>query len=228
MDYSSILAYKTLFFANRAKGTNQQLNDGQKYTGIANGARCAITASQTIVPLVAVTGCLAKTAKNPTVASVAGNIANSNLKNIASAVTSDKTVKALDGLTKTVKFLSKLGIAGNIAYATAKCMDANEEDKTKVFMKAAGNCAGMYLFEHIYSKIVDKITAEDIKRTSNAMSNLVKKLPILQKIKITSVLTGIGFVIASLYGCKIGELCGEALVKDKNVNNNNNNFSANA
>ena len=66
MDYSSVLAYKSLFFANRAKGTKQQLKEGQKYTGVANGVRCAITASQAIVPLVAVSTCLAKTSKNPT------------------------------------------------------------------------------------------------------------------------------------------------------------------
>jgi len=222
MDYSSILAYKTLFFANRAKGTNQQLNDGQKFTGIANGARCAITASQTVVPLVAVSGCIARTAKNPSVANFASDIANSNLKNIARAVTGSKTTKALDSMTRTVKFLSKLGIAGNIAYATAKCMDAKEEDKTRVFMKAAGNCAGMYLFEHLYSKAVDKMTTNDIKNTSSKLNELVKKLPCLKKFKITSILTGIGFVVASLYGCKIGEITAEALVKDNNIASNNN------
>jgi len=217
MDYSSVLAYKTLFLANRAKGTKEQLDDGKKCTALANGVRCAITTTQGIVPLFAVSNCLAQTAQNPTVANAAKSLAESNLKNIALAINSGKTAEALKGVSSTVGFLSKLGLAGNIAYAAAKCIDADEEDKTRTFMKATGNCAGMYLFENIYSHVVDKINPADINNATASLNELIQKIPALKSVKVSSIIFGIGFVVASLFGCKMGELFGESLVKEQNV-----------
>ncbi len=215
MDLTSVLAYKSMFFCTRAKGTSNQLNDGKKYTALANGARCAITATQGLVPLYAVSSCLSDTATNPTVQKIAKEISGSRLKDIASAISGGTTNEAIKGLSSTVSFLSKLGLAGNIAYATAKCMDAKEEDKTKTFMQATGNCAGMYLFENIYSKVIDKINPDDINRHAGSINNMLQKIPVLKSVKASSIVFAVGFVVASLYGCKIGELFGESLCKQE-------------
>ena len=212
MDLSAVLAYKSLFFATRAKGTANQLEEGQKYTALANGTRCAITTSQALVPLFAVSECLARTSTNPTIANAAQKISSGGLKEIAMAISGESTQKALTGMTGIVKFLSKLGIVGNISYAVAKCLDADDIDKSEVFMQAAGNCAGMYLFENLYSKAVKSIKPNEISDTTSKLSKVFKnKIPILKSINPGSVLLGIGFVTASLFGCKIGELFGQSI-----------------
>jgi len=212
MDLSSVLAYKSLFFATRAKKTAEQLEDGKTCTAIANGTRCAITTSQAIVPLFAVSECLARTAQNPNISKTAQTLAGGNLKNIAMTISGNATQNAISGLSSSVKFLSKLGLAGNVAYAAAKCLDADESDKTKVFLQAAGNCAGMYLFEHLYSKIVNAVAPGDIEKSAAKLAQTFNgNIPILKSVKLSSILLGVGFVAASLLGCKVGELLGQSL-----------------
>ena len=207
---SAVLAYKSLFLANRARGTVEQANEGKTCTAVANGARVAVTTAQSLVPLFAVSDCLARTAHNKTVQAAASNIASSNLKNIAIALNADKTVKALDGMTKITKFLSKLGLVANITYAAAKCMDATEENKNEVLLTAAGNCAGMYLFEKIYSSAVKAIKPNDVSKAATQFPEFLSKtLPFLKSVKFSSILIGIGFVAASLLGCKFGEIVGK-------------------
>ena len=210
MDLAAILAYKSLFFANRARGTVNQAESGQKYTALANGTRCAITTAQTIVPLFAVSECLSRTSTSPTVKNFASSLSNSNLKHIAASVSAPTTASAINGMTGIVKTLAKLGLVGNLVYATAKCLDAKENDKTEVFMKAAGNCAGMYLFEHLYSNVVKSMKpAEVTKMVPKFTASFAGKIPLLKSISMGSVLIGIGFVAASLIGCHIGEMIGK-------------------
>ena len=212
MDLSAVLAYKSLFFLNRAKNTTKQAQEGQNCTAITNAARCAITASQTVVPLYAVSRCLADTATNPIVKSTAISVSNSGLQKIATAMTSSTTQSALQGISKITSFLAKLGIVGNLSYAAAKCLDANEKDKTKVFMTAAGNCAGMYLFEYVYSNAVKNLTADSVVKATTSLSNILpKNLNMLKAFKPASILLGIGFVAASLLGCNFGEYVGKKL-----------------
>ena len=212
MDFSAILAYKSLFFLNRANNSAKQAKDGKKCTATANAARCTITASQSIVPLFAVSKCLASTSASPTIKDVAKKVSTSNLEKIARSMTADTTKSALKGISKITKILTKLGIVGNISYAAAKCMDAKEEDKTKIFMEASGNCAGMYLFEHLYSKAVKDIAPENITKSVETAS---KKIPAgisyIKSVKPTSVLLGVGFVAASLFGCWAGERFGNTI-----------------
>ena len=108
MDMSAVLAYKSLFLANRAKGTFNQASEGKGCTAVANGARVAVTASQTVVPLVAVSNCLARTATNKTIQNAATTIANSKLQNLASVITSNTTPNAVGTFANTTKFLTKL------------------------------------------------------------------------------------------------------------------------
>lgn len=197
---------------NRANNTGKQAKSGQSCTSIANAARCAITASQSIVPLYAVSKCLAKTAETQGVKDAAQKLAGSNLEKIAKAMTSNSTKNALNGISGITKTLAKFGIAGNITYAVAKCMDAKEEEKTKVMMQAAGNCGGMYLFEHIYSKAVDKVDSDAISAPAKKLSKAIpKKLFALKSVKPISCIMGVGFVAASLFGCWAGEKAGEYL-----------------
>ena len=215
MDLSSVLAYKSLFFATRAKRTAEQLEDGKTCTAVANGARCAITTSQAIVPLFAVSECLARTAQNPKIAKVAENLAGGNLKKIALAVSGNTTQNALSGLSSGVKFFSRLGLAGNLAYAAAKCLDADEDNKTEVFLQAAGNCAGMYLFENLYAKAVKVVKPGDIDKSAAKLAQTFNgKIPLLKSVKLSSILLGVGFVAASLLGCKAGELLGQSIYND--------------
>ena len=202
MDLSAILAYKALFFANRARNTKKQIETGQKCTALTNSVRCAITASQSVVPLYEVSRCLANTAQNGVLREAAARVAGSNLENIARAMTPATTQSAINSISKITGFLSKLGLVGNISYAAAKCLDAKEEDKTRVFMTATGNCAGMYLFEHIYQKAIQKIKPENIENSANVIS---KALPKLKSVNPTSIVLGVGFVAASLFGCFFGE-----------------------
>jgi len=212
MDMSSVLAYKSLFLANRAKGTISQANEGKKCTAVANGARVAVTTAQTAVPLFAVADCLTRTARNKTLQTTANSIKNSGLKNIVVALNSNKTAKALDGVTSTVKILSKLGVAANITYAAAKCIDAKAEDKNEVLLQASGNCAGMYLFEKLYSSAVKTVSPDEITNGAKKLSkSFNKKLPFLKSIKGSSILIGLGFVIASFLGCYVGEKIGKAV-----------------
>jgi len=211
MDMSAVLAYKSLFLANRTKGTIEQANEGKTCTSIANAARVGVTTAQTIVPLFAVADCLTRTATNKTVQNIAFKTSD-NLKNIASIVNSNKTSAAIDGITKTTKILSKLGVAANITYAAAKCLDAKEEDKTEVLLTATGNCAGMYLFEHLYSKAVKTIQPDELTNSAKQLAKTFNtKLPFLKSVKVSSILIGLGFVAASFLGCHLGELLGKAL-----------------
>lgn len=213
MDMSAVLAYKSLFLANRTKGTVEQANEGKTCTAVANGARVAVTAAQTAVPLFAVTDCLARTAHNKTVQDAAKAIANNDrYKKLVTTLNADKTIKALDGVTSTVKFLSKLGVAANVTYAVAKCIDAEEKDKNKVILEAGGNCAGMYLFEKMYSSAVKSLTKSDAVTKSTKFSKILDaSLPFLKSVKVSSILLGIGFVAASLFGCKFGEVIGNSI-----------------
>lgn len=215
MDLSSVLAYKSCFLATRAKGTKQQLESGNKYTGMANAARCAVTLSQTAVPLFAVSECLSRTAKaNTTLQKVSTSLSESNLKNIASAVTSPATEKTLSSMNKMIKTLAKLGLVANISYAAAKCMDASEDKKTETFLAAGGNCAGMYLFEHMYSHIVNPIKPDDIPENLTGIAKALKgRIKFLQKVKGSSILLGLGFVAASFAGCWLGENLGKSVAK---------------
>ena len=218
MDLSAVLAYKSLFFATRAKKTANQLEDGKTCTAIANGTRCAITTSQAIVPLFAVSECLARTAKNPNMAKAAQTLAGGNLKNIAMAISGSATQNAISGLSSSVKFFSKLGLVGNLAYAAAKCLDADESDKTQVFLQASGNCAGMYLFEHLYSKTVKAVAPGDIEKSAAKLAQTFNgKIPILKSVKLSSILLGVGFVAASLLGCRAGELLGQSIYNDSKI-----------
>lgn len=211
MDLSSVLAYKSLFFLSRASGTKRQYSEGKKYTALSNATRCAITASQTVVPLFAVSECLSKTAASPSVKNFASNLSSGNLKNIAMSVSGSTTSSALGSLNSIVKGLSKLGLVGNIVYALAKCADADEIDKTEVFMQAAGNCAGMYLFENIYSKVVQQLSLADVTKTAKAITSFGSKIPVLKSVSLGSILLGIGFVAASLIGCSVGQKIGQYL-----------------
>ncbi|MCR4881047.1 MAG: hypothetical protein K6A44_03750 [bacterium] len=221
MDFSAILAYKSLFFLNRANNTKKQAEKGDKCTAAANAARCTITASQTVVPLYAVSECLASTAKTPTINHAAQKLAESNLQKIATQMTASTTKSALSGIASVSKVLSKFGVAGNLSYAAAKCMDANEENKTQVFMQAAGNCGGMYLCENLYSRAVKDISSENIAASVENVSKLIpQKLKLLKSVKPLSVIAGVGFVAASLFGCWAGEKVGNALYQSSAPNNN--------
>lgn len=210
MDLAAVLAYKSLFFANRARGTFNQAEEGKKYTALANGARCIITSAQTAVPLFAVSECLARTSPSPTVKNFASNLSNSNLKHIAATVSAPTTASAINGISGIVRTLAKLGLVGNLVYATAKCIDAEENDKTEVFMKASGNCAGMYLFENIYANVVKAVKPTDMaKLTPKLTPAFAGKIPFLKSVNLGSILIGIGFVAASLLGCYVGEKIGK-------------------
>ena len=212
MDFSAVLAYKSLFFLNRANNSAKQAKDGKKCTATANAARCTITASQSIVPLFAVSKCLASTSASPTIKDVAEKVSSGNLEKIARSMTADTTKSALKGISKMTKILAKLGIIGNISYAAAKCMDAKEEDKNKIFMEASGNCAGMYLFEHLYSKAVKDIAPENVtKSVETASKKIPATIKYIKSVKPSSVLFGVGFVAASLFGCWAGEKFGDTL-----------------
>ncbi len=219
MDFSAILAYKSLFFLNRANNTKNQAQEGKNCTALANGARCAITASQGIVPLFAVTQCLAETAQTPTIRETAKKVAESSLQKIATQMTSSTTKSAMSGITSISKALSKLGIAGNLSYAAAKCMDAKEEDKTQVFMQAAGNCGGMYLCENLYSRAVKEIAPGTMAESAEKLSKVFGKIKFLKSVKPTSVIAGVGFVAASLFGCWAGEQIGDNLYVKTSANN---------
>lgn len=212
MDFSAILAYKSLFFLNRANNTKDQAKDGKKCTAFANGTRCAITASQSVVPLFAVSQCLAETAQTPGIRDAAKKIAESNLQKIATQMTSSTTKGAISNIASVSKVLSKFGIAGNLSYAAAKCMDANDEDKTQVFMQAAGNCGGMYLCENLYSKAIKEIAPGTMAESAESLSKFIpNKIKFLKSVKPTSLLAGVGFVAASLFGCWAGEKIGDGL-----------------
>ena len=212
MDFSAILAYKSLFFANRAGNTAKQAKEGKTCTSVANGARCAITASQAIVPLFAVSKCLSLTAETPTVKNVAQKVATSNLEKIATAMTSSTTQSALKSMAGIMGFLAKLGIVGNVTYAVAKCADADEQNKNKILMQAAGNCGGMYLCEYLYSKAIKEISPNTVlNQVDNISKSLPEKLKLFKSVKPTSILTGVGFVAASLFGCWAGEKLGDGL-----------------
>ena len=207
---SAVLAYKSLFLANRTRGAVEQASEGKNCTAVANGARVAVTASQSIVPLLAVSECLAKTAKNKTLQGAASTLANSKLKNIATSITTGSAANSLGTGVRTVKILSGLGVAANIAYAAAKCMDAKEENKTEVLLTATGNCAGMYLFERLYSTIVKKLEPKMLTNGMTNVSNIIPtKIPFLKSVKLSSILLGVGFVAISLLGCKFGEIVGK-------------------
>ena len=208
-DYSAILAYKTLFFANRAKNTVQQTKEGKKCTAATNAMRCTITASQAVVPLFAVSECLTHTAKeNSTISNTAKKLTKSRLKDIAMNVTASNRKGAM-------RSLSKMGIAGNIAYALGKCADASQDDKTSIFGEAFGNTGGMYLFEHCYSKVIDKVTAEEVAKNISTTRQILEKIPALKNVKFMSLLLGAGFVAASLTGCSFGEFVGKTLGASK-------------
>ena len=221
MDFSAILAYKSLFFLNRANNTKKQAEKGDKCTATANAARCTITASQSVVPLFAVSECLANTAKTPTIRQAAQKVAESNLQKIATQMTASTTKSALSGIASVSKVLSKFGVAGNLSYAAAKCMDANEEDKTQVFMQATGNCGGMYLCENLYSRAVKDISKENVSQSVETISKLVpQKLKLLKSVKPLSVIAGVGFVAASLFGCWAGEKLGDTIYTSTAPNKN--------
>jgi len=208
MDLSSVLAYKSLFLANRATSAMGQAQDGKKCTAAANTARCLITTSQGIVPLFAVAGTLSKTATDPSVKHIAQSIVkNNNIQNIVNAVSAPATHKAITGITKVASTLTKLGVVGNLTYATAKCIDAKPEDKNQVFMQAAGNCGGMYLCEHIYTKAIKEISPDIISKNAAKLAKKTKILPknLLKNIKPKSILFGVGFAIASIGGSYLGE-----------------------
>jgi len=242
MDMSAVLAYKSLFLANRTRGAVEQASEGKGCTATANAARVAVTASQSIVPLFAVSDCIARTAGNKTLQGAASTLANSKLKNIAGVIATKTTTNALPAMPQTVKVLSKLGVAANIAYAAAKCMDASEENKTEVLLTATGNCAGMYLFEKLYSLAVKKLEPKTLSNGVNCVSNIIStKIPFLKSIKLSSVLLGIGFVAISLLGCKFGEIVGKfiydssteakkkkLIAENFNSGNKNNNVNLNA
>ena len=221
MDFSAILAYKSLFFLNRANNTKKQAENGDKCTATANAVRCSITASQGVIPLFAVSDCLASTSQTPTIKHAAQKVAQSNLHKIVTQMTSSSTKSALSGIASVSKVLSKLGVTGNLSYAAAKCMDANEEDKTKVFMEASGNCAGMYLCENLYSKAVKNISAENISSDIGGISKLLSKNSrILKSVKPLSLIAGVGFVLASIGGCELGEKAGKSLYEFSAGNKN--------
>ena len=211
MDFSAILAYKSLFFLNRANNTKNQAQEGKSCTALANGARCTITASQGIVPLFAVSQCLSQTAQTPTIKKAAKKVAESNLQKIATQMTSSTTKSAISGISGVAKVLSKLGIAGNLSYAAAKCIDAKEEDKTQVFMQAAGNCGGMYLCENLYSRGIKQIAPGTMAESAEKLSKTFGNIKLLKNVKPTSFIAGVGFVAASLFGCWAGEKLGDSL-----------------
>ena len=208
-DYATILAYKTLFFANRSTSTIKQAKEGKKCTAATNATRCAITASQAAVPLFAVSECLSRTAKeNSTVSKTAKKLTTSRLKDIALNITASNRKGAM-------RALSKMGIAGNIAYALGKCADASPDDKTSIFGEAFGNTGCMYLFENCYSKVVDKVTTEDVAKNVSTVKKILERIPALNNVKLKSVLLGVGFVAASLTGCAVGEFIGKSLSQPK-------------
>ena len=217
MDLSAILTYKFLFFLNRANNTKNQADNSQKCSATANAVRCAITLSQSVVPLYGVSNCLAKTAKDTTVKNIAKKVSESNLQKIATEMTASTTKNAISSIGSISKTLAKLGVVGNLSYAAAKCMDAKEEDKNKVFAQAGGNCAGMYLCEYLYSKSIEKIDPKSITDSVEKISKLIpKKMKILKSVKPMSLLYGVGFVIASISGCRVGEKVGEILYNSSN------------
>ncbi|MDD3594376.1 MAG: hypothetical protein PHX18_07095 [Candidatus Gastranaerophilales bacterium] len=220
-DLASVLIYKLGFFGTRSTNAVNQAREGQTCTAMANAGRVAVTTSQAMVPLFAVAATLATTAKNPTLRNTANKIASSRLKDIAATLTSSTTKDSTMFIAKASKFLARLGVAGNIAYAAAKPLDADEKDKSKVFVAATGNIVGMYTAEHIYSKVIAKIKPKDAAEVTVAASKkinpksiaeLCKKIK-LRNIKGSSILIGIGFVAASLAGCKAGEKIGELVYK---------------
>lgn len=221
MDLSSVLAYKSLFFTTRAIGSKEQFDSGKNYTGLVNTGRCAVTLAQTAVPLFAVSECLSRTSTpNSTLKNISTSLYNSKLKNIATAVTSHSTQSALTTTQKIVKNLSKLGIAANIAYAGAKCLDADEDKKMETVLTAGGNCAGMYLFENIYSHVVKPVKPEAMNNEVSKISKLFKgKIKFLNNIKASSIFLGLGFVIASFAGCWAGEALGEKISNLTKMNN---------
>ena len=209
MDISSVLTFKSCFLGLRTKGTIKNLKNKQLCTAIANGGRVAVTASQSVVPLLNFANNISKGQPNSIWKTIA---TNPKLTKIAQTIDSPIIIKNAPKIPKIARFLSKFGLAANIIYEFAKPLDAKESKKTEAMMGAIGNISGMYLFENLYKYGLSKIPKQYMQKLSSKILNPISALNFA--INPLSVIIGAGFVCASLLGCNLGEKLMKNLYKN--------------
>ena len=209
MDISSVLTFKSCFLGLRTKGTIKNLKNKQLCTAIANGGRVAVTASQSVVPLLNFANNISKVQPNSIWKTIA---TNPKLTKIAQTIDSPIIIKNAPKIPKIARFLSKFGLAANIIYEFAKPLDAKESKKTEAMMGAIGNISGMYLFENLYKYGLSKIPKQYMQKLSSKILNPISVLNFA--INPLSVIIGAGFVCASLLGCNLGEKLMKNLYKN--------------